>query len=260
MEKRWIICIDVPIWVSALSNNQSDWAKLLLLLDDAAKPDYQLLYRDEIRQLAGDIPENIWVLYSKLSKMSTVGYSSDANASYVRSTPDVTAGIGNGGQKDELLNQMSYLYNRDNSVPRPIFAETRFAGDEIKLNKDGKNPRNVYVCGTGKGDILKRIERLCPKLNQAKHFQFERKLGKGKVASTFSAYDKQNETPAKELLREAFLYYDEEELPAQSLWIKDDTHGCYVRFMHSGNNEYHGYDEKNDTKVPEEVKKAFGAV
>jgi len=255
VEKRWIICIDVPIWVSALSNSQGDWTKLLSLLDDAAKPEHQLLYRDEIRQLAGDMPENIWVLYSKLSKMSTVAYPTDANASYVKSNPDVTAGIGNDGLKVELRNQMAYLYNRGYSVPRPIFAESRFVGDEIKLTKDGKNPRKVYVCGTGKGDILKRIDKLYPKLNQTKHFLFERKLGKGKVASTFSAYDKQKETPARDMLRDAFLHYYGEELPARSLWIKDDAHDCYVRFMHSGNNEYHGYDENDDTKVPEEVKK-----
>ena len=187
--------------------------------------------------------------------MSTLSYPTDANASYVKSNPDVTAGIGNDGLKVELRNQMAYLYNRGYSVPRPIFAESRFVGDEIKLTKDGKNPRKVYVCGTGKGDILKRIDKLYPKLNQTKHFLFERKLGKGKVASTFSAYDKQKETPARDMLRDAFLHYYGEELPARSLWIKDDAHDCYVRFMHSGNNEYHGYDENDDTKVPEEVKK-----
>lgn len=249
----------MPVWVSALNNNQNDWAKLVSLLDDAAKPEYQLLYREEIRQLAGNMPDNIWVLYSRLSKMSTVAYPSDTNAVRVKSTPDVTAGIGNEGQKDEMRNQMAYLYKRGLSVPRPILAESRFSGDETVLTKDGKNPRKVYVCGIGKGDILKRIDGLCPKLNQAKHFQFERNLGKGKVASTFSAYDKQNETTAENLLKEAFLHYNGEELPARTLWIKDDAHGCYVRFMHSGNNEYHGYDENDVAKVPEEVKKAFGA-
>ena len=161
--------------------------------------------------------------------MSTVAYPTDANASYVKSNPDVTAGIGNDGQKNELRNQMAYLYNRGYSVPRPILTVSRFAGEEAVLTKDGKNPRKVYVCGTGKGDILKRIDRLYPKLNQAKHFQYERYLGKGKVASTFSVYDKRNETPARDLLRDAFLHYYGEELPARSLWIKDDAHGCYVR-------------------------------
>ena len=259
MEKRWIICIDVPIWVSALSNNLSDWTKLLSLLDDAAKPECQLLYRDEICQLSGSIPDNIWVLYSKLSKMSTMAYPSDPNAVHVKSTPDFTAGIGSEELKDELRNQMAYLYKRGSSVPRPILSVSRFACEEAELTKDGKNARKIYVCGIGKGDMQKRIDGLCPKLNQAKHFQFERNLGKGKVASTFSAYDKQNETPAENLLKEAFLHYGGEELPARCLWIKDDVHGCYVRFMHSGNNEYHGYDEHDDAKVPEEVKKAFGA-
>ena len=35
--------------------------------------------------------------------MSTVAYPTDANASYVKSNPDVTAGIGNDGQKNELI-------------------------------------------------------------------------------------------------------------------------------------------------------------
>jgi len=257
VEKRWIICIDVPLWVSALGNNQNDWTRLLALLDDAAKPDCQLLYRDEIHQLAGDMPENVWVLYSKLSKMSTVPYPTDTNAAYVKSSPDVTTGVGNAEQKDELKNQMAYLYKRTCPVPRPVFAVTRLTGEEVVLTKDGRNPRKVYVCGIGNGDIQKRIESLYPKLNQDKHFLYERNLGKGKVASTFMAYDKQNETPAKELLRSAFLHYCGEELPARALWMKDDAHGCFVKFMHSGNNEYHGYDN-NEAHVPQDVKDIFG--
>ena len=254
MKKRWIICIDVPLWVSALGSNQDDWSKLTSLLDEVAKPDNQLLYRDEIRQLAKKMPDNMWVLYSKLSKMSTVGYPSDAKATYIKSSPDVTTGIRDAGQKAEVEYQMAFLYNRDGSVPRPVKMTQRVNTSEVVLTKDGKNPRKVYVCGTGSGDVQRKIASLEPDLVQAKHFQFERKLGKGKVASTFSAYDAQNEIPARALLREAYLLYSGEELPAKELWIKDETHGCYVRFMHSGNNQYHGYDEKDLNKVPKDIR------
>ena len=254
MKKRWIICIDVPLWVSALGSNQDDWSKLTSLLDEVAKPDNQLLYRDEIRQLAKKMPDNMWVLYSKLSKMSTVSYSSDAKAAYVKSSPDAVTGIDDDGQKAEVEYQIAYLYKRDGSVPRPVKMTQRINESEIVLTKDGKGTRKVYVCGTGSGDIQKRIASLQPVLNQAKHYQFERNLGKGKVASTFSAYDKQNEEPARTLLREAYLLYSGEELPAKELWIKDEAHDCYVRFMHSGNNQYHGYDEKNLNKVPKTIR------
>lgn len=245
MEKRWIICVDVPLWVSALCNNQNDWEKLMSLLDEVAKPENQLLYRDEISQLAGNMPDNLWVLYSKLSKMSTVGYPTDAKASYVKSNPDVSIGIGDAGQKAEVEHQMAYLYKRDNSVPRPVMAVQRIKSTEVVLKKDNKNPRKAYVCGVNSGDIQNRIDSLEPVLDQAKHFMFERNLGKGKVASTFSAYDKQNEEPAKALLKDAFMHYYGEELPAKVLWAKDEAHGCFVKFMHSGNNRYHGFDEKN---------------
>ena len=253
MEKRWIICIDVPLWVSALGN-QEDWSHLLSLLDEVAKPDNQLLYRDDIMQLAGNMPDNLWVLFSKLSKMSTVGYLADDKAGYVKSTPDATTAISDAGQKAEVVQQMAFLYKRDYSVPRPVKITQRINAPEIVLVKDNKNPRKVYLCGTGNGDVQKRINSLEPVLNQAKHYQYERNLGKGKIASTFSAYDKQNEEPAKALLREAFMLYKEEELPAHELWAKDEAHSCYVRFMHSGNNQYHGYDEKDLNRVPQEVK------
>ena len=254
MEKRWIICIDVPLWMSALSNNQNDWTKLTSLLDEVAKPENQLLYRDDIRQLAKEMPDNMWVLYSKLSKLSTVAYPTDTKASYVKSSPDVTKGLGDANQKAEVEYQMAFLYKRDGSVPRPVKMTQRVNASEVVLTKDGKNPRKVYICGTSNGEIQKRIASLQPVLNQAKHFHFERNLGKGKVASTFSAYDKHNEEPAKALLREAFLLYLGEELPANELWIKDKAHACYVRFMHSGNNQYHGYDETDLNKVPQTIR------
>lgn len=253
VEKRWIICIDVPLWVSALGSNQDDWSKLTSLLDEVAKPDNQLLYRDEIRQLAKKVPDNMWVLYSKLSKLSTVAYPTDANAFCIKSSPDVTTGIGDAGQKAEVEYQMAFLYKRDGFVPRPVKVTQRVNASEVSLTKDGKNPRKVYVCGTDNGDVQRKIVSLQPVLNQAKHFQFERNLGKGKIASVFSAYDKQNEEPARALLRDAFLHYIGEDLPACELWAKDEAHGCYVRFMHSGNNQYHGYDEKDLNKVPQNI-------
>lgn len=254
MEKRWIICIDVPLWISAFGD-QRDWDHLMSLLDEVAKPENQLLYRDEIRQLAGNMPDNLWVLYSKLSKMSTVGYPTDDNAGYVKSAPNVTIAISDAGQTSEVVQQMAFLYKRNYSVPRPVKMTQRLNTSEIVLVKNKKNPRKVYLCGTGNGEIQKRINSLEPVLDQAKHFLYERNLGGGKIASPFSAYDKQNEEPAKALLRDAFRHYFGEELPASELWTKDEVHECYVRFMHSGNNKYHGFDERDLNKVPQEVKK-----
>lgn len=253
MEKRWIICIDVPLWVSAFGD-QGDWNHLMSLLDEVANSETQLLYRDEINQLAANMPDNLWVLYSKLSKMSTVGYSTDDNAGYVKSAPDATIAIDDVGQIAEVVQQLAFLYKRNYSLPRPVKMTQRINASEIVLDKDKRNPRKVYLCGTGNGEILKRIKSLEPVLDQAKHFQYERNLGGGRIASPFSAYDKQNEEPAKALLREAFRHYSGEVLPASELWAKDDDHDCYVRFMHSGNNKYHGFDERDLSKVPQEVK------
>lgn len=243
----------MPLWFSALGN-QEEWNHLMSLLDEVAKPENKLLYRNEIWQSASNMTDKLWVLYSKLSKMSTIGYPTDDKAGYVKSTPDVTTAINDVEQIAEVGQQMAFLYKRDYSVPRPVKITQRINAPEIVLVKDKKNPRKVYLCGTGNGDVQKRINSLEPVLNQAKHYQYERNLGKGKIASTFSAYDKQNEEPAKALLRGAFLLYKGEELPANELWVKDEAHGCYVRFMHSGNNQYHGYDERDLNKVPQDVK------
>ena len=253
MDMQWIVTIDVPFWVAALQRGLQEWEDLLRLIDEVQETGNLLLFRPEITSLAQRTPDNSWLLYSKLSKVSTVSYASDQKAAFVKSYPDVTEGVTDPKQKNEICQQMAFLYSRPGALPRPLLASMRVAAKEVVLQSNHKNERKVFVCGTMNGDIQKRIADFQPILKQDKHFQFERKLGKGKVASTFSAYDKNNKSVAENLLKQAFMHYTGEELPAKNLWVKDEVNSCYVRFMHSGNNCYHGYDEKDHTKVPEDV-------
>lgn len=255
--KQWLVCIDVPLWVSALGNNNADWKCLLSLLDDILPANMQLLYRKEMSQLGTVSPDKHWVLASKLSKKSTVGYPICDNARYIDSSPDICAAVSDDLLKNEISSQIAFLYNRDGSVPRPVLATGRIRESEVVLTRDKKKTRVLHVCGTSAGDIQRRINGLLPILCQEKHFMFERNMGKGRIASTFSAYDKNNTAPAVELLSMAFRKYGGENLPASSLWAWDKVHECFVQFMHSGNNQYHGHDEKDLKKVPVDVKKAF---
>ena len=251
--KEWLVCIDVTLWASALGDNAADWHSLLHLIDEVKPSDMQLLYRKELQELGYVSPDKYWVIASKISKKSTIGYATDGDATHRKTEPDLMAGVTEARQKQELGSQLAYIYHRSQTKPRFIFATKRITEPTIGLELQDGIHRLLHICGLSAGEIQKKIESLMPVLNQAKHYMFPRHIGKGKVASTFKAYDRNNEQPAKDLLREAFKKYDGEELPAPDLWVWDEKNGCHVKFMHSGNNQYHGYDEMDSRKIPIEV-------
>lgn len=257
-DKQWLLCIDVTIWASALSGNNADWQILLSLINEVRPTDMQLMYREDLEKLGDASFEKHWLLASKLSKISTTGYES-ATAVCVKTNPELLTDALSSDIKQEMSSMLAFLYDRQTMKPRPVLSTRRISTDKVFLTKENESHRRIlYVCGISKGAILERVEALTPKLNQAKHFMFERNLGKGKIASTFSAFDRNDPQPACELLQLAFQKYDGEELPAASLWVWDEKHHCYVQFMHSINNEYHGHDEKTFNKVPDTVRKVYG--
>ncbi len=258
-DKQWLLCIDVTIWASALSGNKADFPILLSLIDEVRPTDMQLMYRDNLEKLGAASFEKHWLLASKLSKISTVGYGSATTDVSVKTNPELPTDALASDIKQEMSCVFTFLYNRQTMKPRPVLSTRRISSDKVLLTKENESHRRtLYVCGVSQGAILERVEALTPKLNQAKHFMFERNLGKGKIASTFSAYDRNNLQPALELLQLAFQKYDGEELPASSLWVWDEKHHCYVQFMHSINNEYHGHDENTLNKVPKSVRDIYG--
>ena len=251
--KEWLISIDVTLWASALGNNASDWHTLLNLIDEVKPSEMQLLYRKELQEVGDVSPDKYWVIASKISKKSTVGYISDISTPDIKTKPDLMAGITEARQKKELGCQLAYIHNRSQIKPRLVIATQRITEPTVGMELQNGTHRLLHICGTSAGDIQRKINSMIPVLNQDKHFMFPRYMGKGKVASTFKAYDRNNEQPAKELLMKAFWKYEGEELPASDLWIWDDHNECFVQFMHSGNNQYHGHDEVDLKKVPSEV-------
>lgn len=258
-DKQWLLCIDVTIWASALSGDDADWRILLSLINEVRPTDMQLMYREELEKLGGASFEKHWLLVSKLSKISTTGYGSATTDVCVKTNPELLTDALASDSKQEMICMLAYLYDRKMIKPRPILSTKRTSSDKALLTKENESHHcTLYVCGVSQRAILERVEALTPKLNQAKHYMFERNMGKGKIASTFSAYDRNNLQPALELLQIAFQKYDGEDLPAPSLWAWDEKHHCYVQFMHSINNEYHGHDEKTLNKVPDSVRELYG--
>ena len=258
-DKQWLLCIDVTLWAAALSGNNADWQILLSLIDEVRPTDMQLMYRDELEKLGDASFEKHWLLASKLSKISTTGYGSATTDVCVKTNPELPDDALANDIKQEMTCILAYMFDRQAMKPRPILSTRRISSDKVILTKENESHHcTLYVCGVSQGAILERVEALTPKLNQAKHYMFERNMGKGKIASTFSAYDRNNLQPALELLQLAFQKYNGEELPASSLWAWDVNHHCYVQFMHSINNEYHGHDEKTLNKVPDSVREVFG--
>ena len=148
--------------------------------------------------------------------------------------------------------QIGALFNEDNFRIIHILLPERVEEHKgfVDIIKDKKITKRKYLVDASPDAIDNVTSCIKPQLRQAKHHMFEHSMGKGKIASTFKAWDKNDDSYAKQLLDEAFIQYKGKEWPAKNLYVWDTKNNTYVRFMHSQNYEYHGYDcQEND--VPE---------
>ena len=162
--------------------------------------------------------------------------------------------------KKETVNQIGWLYNHRVPPYGIYLVQANRVGSyegRLVIVKDKKWVQQVTMCDAGPSEVESVIDHARPRLEQHKHHLYTHQLG-GNEVSTFAAYDKNADAYAKQLLQEAFDHYDGGTLPAKTLYVWNKKNSRYVQFMHSGNNEYHGHDELDMSKVPDSVKKVFG--
>ena len=258
----WITNIEASIWKdSADSAHPELTLQLSDILNNLLQSESTLLFRDKILEITNFYENDMFkYIVDLIARVPTQLYGEEKSALYLKSTPDVTININEEIIKKETLYQLFALHFNKETYSLHIISSDRLdnhlQGNRLILTRDKTNTHKIFLEKNSQSVFQSFLEKLRPKLNQMKHTQFQRNIGKGKIASTFKAWDKNNENYAHQLLQEAFNIYLGDEFPPHDLYTWDEKNKTYVHFMHSGNNEFHGYDIPI-TEVPDKIKKIF---
>ncbi|GEM_PF-1561771 len=257
----WLLNIEVPLWASVADVDEirNQLALLDTLKDAEGKIDAVYFKDDFLNKICQGAKEDIGQWLKLIAQIQTIDYPDNPKALHLKTSPDIIMNIADKEQRMETSYQLEALFEEQNPKKIHVLTPYRVTGYDgyVDIVKDKKINRRICVTDAGEAVIGTCVASLSPKLNQAKHHGVKYSIGKRKVASTFTAWDKNDESYARWLLSDAFDHFTGNELPAKELYAWDYRNKLFVRFMHSGNNEYHGHDyPEND--VPDDVKRVYG--
>lgn len=248
----WLVAIDIKAW-------ESNFLMLERILSYAkAKPWLSILYSKNIDYILSTNHSNSWLLHSILSGVNKVPYGKRPVGVNVYFTPNILVNLDD-IEKDEVKDVAHYMLSQ-NEPPHKLYTiyELSPLHENLTLTSTANSKDIPLIVESQGGNIQQYFDQNKPRLEQAKHIaQQQRILGKGKIASTFKAWNLRNETYAKELLQKAFMDSGSRNLPPQQIFTWDSRNENYVRFMHSGNWEYHGHDVENYDEVPDVIKRRY---
>lgn len=247
----WQTAIDIKIWED----------KNCSLLDDLlsfakGKNWVSVLFSDRLFNMVS--PEYIWLVYKNLQQVKRSNYNCIPQGTEIALSPDLTAAL-NETEKAETEG-MAFSFLQTVEPPHKVYAlrANRNSTNATTLGIQGISSKNIPLLTIEASDGLKQfLDAHEPKLAQAKHIaQLERNIG-GEVASKFSAWDPRHSEYAESLLKKAYDESGARLLPPNELFVWDKKNEKYVRFMHSGNWEYHGHDFEEYNRIPDEVKRRY---
>ena len=251
----WQVAIDIRIW-------ESDSLLLEKILSYAkAKPWLKVLFTEHFSEVISMNHSNSWMIYNLLSGIHIDSYDKRPIGRNVTLSPNILEGL-NDEEKGET-EDVSYHMLHQSEPPHKLYEISQIRGgvssSEVLTLTSGNLSKEISLVVESEGESLESyFSKNTPHLEQAKHIaQQTRYLGKGKIASTFKAWDQRNDGYAKELLQKAFMDSGSQNLPPSSIYIWDPKNETYVKFMHSGNWEYHGYDVENYDEVPTLIKRRY---
>lgn len=251
----WQVAIDIKIW-------ESDFLMLEKILSYAkAKPWLKVLFTEHFYEVISMNHSNSWMIYSILSCISKDSYDKRPVGVNVNLSPDILTDL-NDAEKDETEN-VAYHMLHQSEPPHKIYEISQIRGEvspSVVLTMTSENlSKEISLIIESEGENIESyFSRNMPQLEQAKHIaQQERALGKGKIASTFKAWNQRDDGYAKALLQKAFMDSGAQNLPPEFIYTWDSKNETFVKFMHSGNWKYHGYDIENYDEVPNEIKERY---
>lgn len=182
-------------------------------------------------------------LFRLLSGIDYEPYQFSHKAQYINTNPDILFNL-----SDEPLKYtrqaLNKLYLQSDSFK--IFAGSDTNTEDFEIILDGKSEKARNFNPKGSNSLEGLLHSLEPKLKQLKHFKNPRYDGPREVSS-FSAYDRNDESYAKELLLRAYEDYPGNvDGQTTDLYTFDLKNRTFVKFWASRNNEFHGMDISDD--------------
>lgn len=248
----WLVAIDIKAW-------ESNFLMLEKILSYAKTKSWlSILFSENIDRILSTNHSDSWLLYSILSGVNIVSYDKRPIGVNVSTNPNILVNLDD-IEKDEVRDVAYYMLNQD-EPPHKLYNIYELGSSHENLTlTSGANSKDIpLIVESQGGDIQLYFDQNKPRLEQAKHIsQQSRNLGKGKIASTFKAWNQRDETYAKELLQKAFENSCSQFFQPSPIYTWDSKNEVYVRFMHSGNWEYHGHDVENYEEVPDVIKRRY---
>ena len=248
----WLVAIDIKAW-------ESNFLMLERILSYAkAKSWLSILYSKNIDYILSTNHSNSWLLHSILSGVNIVPYDKRPVGVDVSTNPNILVDLDD-IEEDEVKDAAYFILSQE-EPPHKLYTIYDLGSSHENLTlTSGTNSKDIpLIVESQRGNIQQYFDQNKPKLEQAKHIaQQSRNLGKGKIASTFKAWNQRDETYAKELLQKAFDNSGSQFFQPSPIYIWDSKNKVYVRFMHSGNWEYHGHDVENYDEVPDVIKRRY---
>lgn len=192
-------------------------------------------------------------LLSLLQKLNYQECPSSRKSQHIKTDPDILSVCPSEEQviaKQQLL-ELSGL----NDFKR-IFAGINVSHKEFDVICDKKAVPIIHHNPYGTQTLCSLISSFEPTLHQLKHTHEPRKRGENEI-SPFSAYNKQDETYARKLLKQAYEEHDGDVTDMTYLYTYDSKNRTFVEFRPDRNNVYHGMDitkEKALKEAPDIVK------
>ena len=251
----WQVAIDIKIW-------ESDFFMLEKILSYAkAKPWLKVLFAEDFSEVISMNHPNSWMIYNILSGIHIESYDKKPIDCHMSLSPNILEGL-NDEEKIET-EDVAYHMLHQGEPPHKLYEIFQIRGgaspsEVLTLTSDNLSKEIILIVESEGESIESYFSRNTPHLEQAKHIsQQARYLGKGKIASTFKAWNQRNDRYAKELLQKAYMDSGSQNLPPSFIYTWDPKNETYVKFMHSGNWEYHGYDVENYDEIPEKIKRRY---
>ena len=249
----WLVAIDIKAWESNFS-----MLERILSYAKANSSWLKILFSNNYHHIISTNYSNSWLIYGLLTGVEKVSYDKRRDGINVSVNPNILIGLNN-IEKDEI-GDVAYFMLNQGEPPYKLYNIYELIPPSKNLTlKCGRHSKNIELIIESQGQNIELyFNQNKPKLEQAKHIaQQTRNLGKGKIASTFKAWNQRDETYAKELLQKAFEDSGSQSFQPSPIYTWDSKNEVYVRFMHSGNWEYHGHDVENYDEVPDVIKRRY---
>lgn len=222
------------------------------------------LFRNEMWGILN--PKYCFLIKNALSLLLIKGYEEAARIPNLVTSPVLTADAFSSEMNAEILLQVSIMHHdavtSANDRYFLSFPQRWNGGQQFLVTtekqKEAKHPAIVV---TQEEDWNRYVsQHFRPRLVQLKHGSqsWERN---GEHVSPFTSYDPRNPERAKKILQQAFDDYEPQagafNYFPDKLYTWDTHAKTYVEFRLSGKNEYHGFDQKDTSVIPDYIKEKY---